>query len=299
MSRALEYAFAQGVTHRDLKLTNVLMGSNGIAKLIDFGLATEDSFLDRVDGPDMAQALEYATLERATGAPRHDPSSDLYFLGGILYELLTGKPPYARTKSREERKDPRRYLSVRPVEVAEPTIPSPVATIVGRLMQTDLDLRYVTPSEVIRDLLKVVGNFTGPVVKKENSSRQATVLCVESRPKHQDILRKYFPRYGYRVLLVGDAERALMRAKASPPDCCLLMGEVIGNDVLGRLDELLRIGQSHRTAAVVVLSKKQEELAARIPQNALVRTLVQPVNLGDLRREIDASLEARSSGRRA
>ena len=85
--KGLDFALRQGITHRDLKMTNVLMSSSGVAKLIDFGLAADDSMISKANGSALQNALEYSTLEKHTGAPRNDPRSDLYFLGGILFEL--------------------------------------------------------------------------------------------------------------------------------------------------------------------------------------------------------------------
>ena len=92
IAEGLEYALSLGVTHRDMKLTNVLLSAQGVAKLVDFGLAGQDALLRSID-EEVDRAVEYATLERNTGAPDNDPRSDLYFLGAIYYELLTGQAP--------------------------------------------------------------------------------------------------------------------------------------------------------------------------------------------------------------
>ena len=109
-TKGLVYAFARGVTHRDMKLTNVLISSQGVAKLVDFGLAqvsgnqfgrpvnNEDGDADAVD-----RTVDYAGLERATGAAPGDTRSDIYFLGCTLYELLTGRSPLEMTKDRAPR----------------------------------------------------------------------------------------------------------------------------------------------------------------------------------------------------
>ena len=93
MAEGLQYALGQGITHRDLKLTNVLLSSQGVAKLVDFGLAGNEGGLSQFE-EEVDRAVEYASLERGSNAPDNDPRSDLYFLGAIYYELLTGQPPY-------------------------------------------------------------------------------------------------------------------------------------------------------------------------------------------------------------
>ncbi|MBX3437104.1 MAG: serine/threonine protein kinase, partial [Planctomycetaceae bacterium] len=80
---ALAYALSLQITHRDMKMTNVLMSSQGTAKLIDFGLAVDDRLLHKIGAAQFAQALEYGTLEKYTGAPMNDPRSDLFLLGGM------------------------------------------------------------------------------------------------------------------------------------------------------------------------------------------------------------------------
>ena len=215
MADALEYALNLGMTHRDLKPTNVLLTTQGDAKLIDFGLGADESMLNRADGPDLQQALEYATLEKGTNAPRNDPRSDLFFLGTILYELVTGKPPYARTKDRDERKRFGRYRDIRPVTAIEPRLPMKVADVIDRLLHTNPDLRYQRPAEVAADLRNILGlnASTSEASRGAKSPTKATdpprVLCIESRIKHQDILRDYLSKRGYRVLLLSDADRAV------------------------------------------------------------------------------------------
>src|SRR5205085_1751448 len=84
----LAYAFSKGLTHRDMKLSNILLSSQGQAKLVDFGLAGGQIGQEEKEGVNVDRAVDYAGLEKATGAPHSDPRSDLFFLGCVAYELL-------------------------------------------------------------------------------------------------------------------------------------------------------------------------------------------------------------------
>ncbi len=290
--KGLDYALRQGITHRDLKMTNVLMSSTGVAKLIDFGLAADDSMISRAAGGELQNALEYATLEKNTGAPRNDPRSDLYFLGGILFELLTGQPPYARTRDRDERKSFQRYRDIPPVETIDPAIPKPVSAIVNRLMAIDPLQRYQTPTEVLGEIQRTIQSMAGNV---REEGGKPTVLCLESRPKHQDFFRDYLASRGFQVIIISDPQRALKRIAEQPPECLLVLGETVGDNVADYFTQAIRAGRDSKMAGVVVLAETQKHLAAAIsvpPGRA--RILYQPINLRDVRREIELAIEARA-----
>ena len=290
--KGLDYALRQGITHRDLKMTNVLMSSTGVAKLIDFGLAADDSMISRAAGGELQNALEYATLEKNTGAPRNDPRSDLYFLGGILFELLTGQPPYARTRDRDERKSFQRYRDIPPVETIDPAIPKPVSAIVNRLMAIDPLQRYQTPTEVLGEIQRTIQSMAGNV---REEGGKPTVLCLESRPKHQDFFRDYLASRGFQVIIISDPQRALKRIAEQPPESLLVLGETVGDNVADYFTQAIRAGRDSKMAGVVVLAETQKHLAAAIsvpPGRA--RILYQPINLRDVRREIELAIEARA-----
>ncbi|MFG0332001.1 MAG: protein kinase [Maioricimonas sp. JB049] len=300
MTQALEYAFGMGVTHRDLKLTNVLMSSQGVAKLIDFGLAADEATVNRAGGVDLQQALEYSTLERNTGAPKNDPRSDLYFLGGILYELLCGEPPYPRTADRDERKRFGRYRDVRPIAMQMPEISLRLGDLVNRLMHISPSERYQTPTEVIADLRLVMTELGGNTNGRTSGNERPTVMCVEHRTKQQDLLRDYLSRHGFRVLVLSDIERALTRLSQQPPDCILLMGDAIGDRVAEDFMRAQDIGRERQFSVVCVLSEKQKPLRESIPSvSAHATVLQQPVILRRIRTAIEELCGVADADRRA
>jgi eukaryotic-like serine/threonine-protein kinase len=92
VTRALEHAHARGIVHRDLKPANVWIDDDGRARLGDFGLATTEARA-RVSGGTLVGTVAYLPPEQALGDAA-SPQSDLYSLGALLYEMLTGQPPF-------------------------------------------------------------------------------------------------------------------------------------------------------------------------------------------------------------
>lgn len=294
----LEYAQKFGVGHRDIKPTNILMSTDGTARLIDFGLAGDDSGGNDSDA-DKQTALEYLTIERTFNL-RNDPRSDLYFLGGTLFELIIGEPPYAGTADRDERKQISRYRDVDSVLTRAPDVPRDVARIIDRLLEFDPDLRIQSAADAAEEMTKALvalgaggQKIAGAVDSGGNALK--TVLCVESRPKHQDRLREYFSKHGFRVLVMGDASRAVARLQTSPPDSIILMGDAIGDEIGSAYGEILN--SPTNVACVAVLSRKQANLAASLEAETEAGggrgdVLVQPVTPRALRESLTACIAA-------
>jgi hypothetical protein len=153
LARAIEAAHQAGVVHRDLKPANVLVGKQWALKVTDFGLAKR---LDEDSGQTHTGAVmgtpSYMAPEQAAGKTGEiGPAADVYALGAILYELLTGRPPF-KGATRRETLD--QVLSRAPVPPrrAQPTVPRDVETICLKCLRKEAAGRYASAEALADDL---------------------------------------------------------------------------------------------------------------------------------------------------
>ena len=264
----LEYALSHSVTHRDLKLTNVLMTSRGQARLVDFGLAGADSPSMVGTSDDVHRALEYASLERGTNAPDNDPRSDLFFAGAILYELLSGQSPWPRTRDREERKQLSRYTNTPSLSSIRPDLPRGLAKICETLMQVSPSDRYQSPTEVIADLQVALQDLGAWTENDQQTPVEAPkrgpfrLLVVDSIRKRIQALKDYFSRHGFKTEFVTSPQVAMERLKGSkPPDGILILADNSTDQTIEGFPQMQAYGRSKRVPCLAVFP---EEVRARV-----------------------------------
>jgi serine/threonine protein kinase/formylglycine-generating enzyme required for sulfatase activity len=170
VSETIAYAHSRGVIHRDIKPENVLLGDYGEALVVDWGLArilgledeeiseskrvitdrSQDNSKDTMHGS-VAGTPAYMPIEQATGdRDRQGPWSDVYALGAVLYEILTGRAPYVG----EDAEDVLRQVVQGPPEpLAEnPEIPEQLRQICNRAIGREPDQRYPSARELAADV---------------------------------------------------------------------------------------------------------------------------------------------------
>jgi serine/threonine-protein kinase len=162
LARSVEFAHDHGVIHRDLKPANILLASadGSDVKIADFGLARV--FRDIPSVHTQSGALlgtpSYMSPEQAAGrAQQIGPATDVYALGAILYELLTGHPPFRGETPIETLQQ---VLTSEPVTVRliAPRVPRDLATICSKCLGRDPEQRYLSAAELASDLARFLAD---------------------------------------------------------------------------------------------------------------------------------------------
>ncbi len=148
-AEALAYAHAQGVLHRDVKPSNLLLDAHGTLWITDFGLAKADDADDLTRTGDIVGTLRYMAPERFDG--QADARSDVYALGVTLYEMLTLQPAFADSDRARLIKRVIQGASARPRQL-DPFLPRDLETVVLKAMARDPGDRYLTAADLALDL---------------------------------------------------------------------------------------------------------------------------------------------------
>ncbi|HVS38481.1 MAG TPA: serine/threonine-protein kinase [Gemmataceae bacterium] len=180
LAQAVHLAHKAGVVHRDLKPGNVLLTAEGQPKVTDFGLAKK---LDDAAGPTQSNAIlgtpSYMAPQQAGGKSKEvGPAADVYALGAILYELLTGRPPF---KAATVMDTIFQVVSEEPVppRQLQPKTPRDMETICLKCLRKEPRRRYGSAEELAEDLARYLD---GKPITARRVGRLERLALVQAQP---------------------------------------------------------------------------------------------------------------------
>lgn len=287
VTAGLQFALSKGITHRDMKLTNVLLSSHGTAKLVDFGLAGAWGKAAENEESNVDRTVDYAGLERATNVPPGDTRSDIYFLGCVAYEILTGRAPLKSTRNPRSRMHKERFTNIAPILPIEVGGRLDVIRLVDTMMSLNPHERFQTPSqlmEAIRDVRR--GRTPGQVGTP--SKNQKTVFVIERDDTLMNVLREKLRAKGLRVLISVDPIRALERFRQKPFEILIIDASTTGEEGLLFFDRIMNEGFKHNVSVhgILMLGEEQTAWKTRVTDRPNQTILVQPVKLRHLLHKI-------------
>jgi serine/threonine protein kinase len=282
-AHGLAYAYTRGLTHRDIKATNILLSTKGEAKLVDFGLAEMTGVLQGGEDDDVEidRTVDYAGLERATGVKAGDVRSDIYFLGCTFFEMITGRPLLAVTRDIKARMMRHRFEVNSQLRSDDVDLKGPLLSLLTHMVAFEPTERFQTPNQLIDAVHKARQEIEGSVVRRRDPVGPKTVFIVEHHAKLQDAFRDRLKKLGYRVLISIDANRALQRYTQQPFHAMIVDVGTAGEEGLEAMDRVMREASVNSTtcAGILILSEDQANWQEKAEQIGGATVLIRPVTM--------------------
>ena len=168
IAAALETAHKNNIIHRDIKPHNIIITEEGVAKVTDFGIAKAVSNSTITAFGTTIGSVHYFSPEHARGGYT-DAKSDLYSLGVVLYEMVTGRVPFDSDTPVSVALKHMQENPIAPI-MLKPDIPKSVNDIIMKAMQKDPEMRYSNATEMLRDLEMSLKNPNGEFVFNEEDN---------------------------------------------------------------------------------------------------------------------------------
>lgn len=178
IAQALEMAHRNNIIHRDIKPHNIIITEDGIAKVTDFGIAKAVSNSTITAFGTTIGSVHYFSPEHARGGFT-DAKSDLYSLGVVMYEMMTGRVPFDADTPVSVALKHMQEEPVEPIEI-NPNMPSAINKIIMKALKKDTTLRYQSSSEMLMDLKAALKNPDGNFVEEKEYDKTARTQKVDT-----------------------------------------------------------------------------------------------------------------------
>ena len=185
IAQALETAHRNNIIHRDIKPHNIIITEDGTAKVTDFGIAKAVSNSTITAFGTTIGSVHYFSPEHARGGYT-DAKSDLYSLGVVLYEMVTGRVPFDADTPVSVALKHMQEKPVPPIEL-NPAIPQSLNDLILKAMEKDPNMRYSTATEMIEDLDKILKNPEAEVGVVDKSQARARRIQQEDNQTNQSL----------------------------------------------------------------------------------------------------------------
>ena len=189
IAQALETAHRNIIIHRDIKPHNIIITEDGTAKVTDFGIAKAVSNSTITAFGTTIGSVHYFSPEHARGGYT-DAKSDLYSLGVVLYEMVTGRVPFDADTPVSVALKHMQEKPVPPIEL-NPAIPQSLNDLILKAMEKDPNMRYSTATEMIEDLDKILKNPEAEVGVVDKSQARARRIQQEDNQTNQSKFAKF------------------------------------------------------------------------------------------------------------
>lgn len=268
-AQGLNGAFKRGVVHRDIKPQNILINNKGILKIVDFGLSRSRDMLTITHSDKFMGTAYYVAPEQVTNSHEVDTRADLYALSAMLFEMLSGTPPYTEGNALDI------ILQHTRAEIPlicrrRPGLPPELDSFMQKSLAKDPGLRFQSPAEYIGAIEQLQQRIRGEVGKTQQQAR--LILLGDGQS---------FPLLGTQMIIGRPDPRREVH-----PDI-LIHDE---HKTVGRVHACLSCYQGHWS-----IEDRNSRNKTRVNGNILIPYTPQPLKDGDLLRfgRVEARFELR------
>jgi len=218
--------------------------------------------------------------------------------------MIAGVNPIGESKDRVSRLSSARFHGIKPIQVLEPNVPGRLAAFIMRSLELEANKRYSSAQEMHDDARRILlrlekGDISEPDAAEvqaevpkalklptDHEGANKTIMVVESKIEMQNVLRDRLKKYGYRVLIFSDPQRAIKRFvddDRQPADCVMFCAEHLGRQALDSFNEMTTIAATKDVPALLFVGGEQTGLikaAELAPHRVLLST---PLKVRELR----------------